>query len=285
MSQPPVLNIRQLSKRFGQRTAVDQVEFNIAAGEIFGLLGPNGAGKSTTVNLSVGLQKPDAGSVNILDKSPDQARAAGLIGLCPQDLAIYPELTAGENLIFFARLYGLRGKTLSTRIDELLELVNLSERRHDRADSFSGGMKRRLNLACALVQQPTLLLLDEPTVGIDPQSRNAILETVENLRDTGCAILYTTHYMEEAQRLCDRVGIIDHGRLLALDSVDALIKAHGGDTLVIATVSGEQRTSQCNDALAKLSEWQQQGELTEFRVITPTLEQVFLNLTGRELRE
>ena len=208
--------------------AVDGISFDIKKGEVFGLLGPNGAGKTTTVNMAVGLLEPDAGSIE-LDGSgqPQQPEARAQIGVAPQTLAIYEDLSGEENLTFFGKIQGLTGKKLKERIAWCLDFVDLSDRRRDRVKTYSGGMKRRLNLAIALIHDPPLLLLDEPTVGVDPQSRNAIFEKIEVMRKEGRTIVYTTHYMEEAQRLCDRVGIIDHGKLLALDTVQGLITTHG----------------------------------------------------------
>ena len=212
-----MLDARSLSKRFGATLAVDNVDLHLAAGESVGLLGPNGAGKTTTISMLSGLLAPDQGEVLIdgrplrSDTDPHKQR----LGLVPQDLAVYEELSAEQNLRIFGALYGLGGKALALAIDRALEVVRLSDRRRDRVADFSGGMKRRINLAAALLHQPTLIILDEPTVGVDPQSRNAIFENIETLRTQGCAILYTTHYMEEAERLCDRIVIIDEGRVIA----------------------------------------------------------------------
>ncbi|NNE96592.1 MAG: ABC transporter ATP-binding protein, partial [Acidimicrobiales bacterium] len=208
-----VLQCRGLSKSFDDRKVVDNLGFSIAQGETYGLLGPNGAGKTTTISMMCGLLRRDAGTVTVmgndLDAEPRKVQAS--IGYVPQDLAIYPDLSAAENLMFFGRLQGLWGKALSNRTAHVLETVGLSDRAKDRAEDFSGGMKRRLNIGIGLLHEPQLLVLDEPTVGVDPQSRDSILASVEQLGATGIGVLYTTHYMEEAQRLCDRVGIIDHG--------------------------------------------------------------------------
>jgi ABC-2 type transport system ATP-binding protein len=205
--------------------------------------------------------------------------------VAPQALAVYDHLTGRENIEFFGRIYGLSGGTLGTRVEWALRFVQLEDRGGDRAVTYSGGMKRRLNLAAALVHDPELILLDEPTVGVDPQSRNAIFESIEALRAQGRTIIYTTHYMEEAARLCDRVGIIDHGRLLAVDTVPALLATYGGaPTLVLARSQGEHRV-QTTDPLGELNRLAAMEPVGEFRLERPTLEQVFLHLTGRQLRD
>ena len=208
-----VLSCDGLRKTFGDRVAVDDVGFSIAAGETYGLLGPNGAGKTTTISMICGLLNRDAGRVTLqgraLDTDTVDVKAA--IGFVPQEIAIYPDLTARENLRFFGKLYGLSGRELDARIDRILDTIGLADRGDERTDAFSGGMKRRLNIGLGMLNDPILLVLDEPTVGVDPQSRNAILDSVEALACEGMAVLYTTHYMEEAERLCDRVGILDEG--------------------------------------------------------------------------
>ena len=207
------------------------------------------------------------------------------MGVAPQALAIYEDLTGEENLVFFGRMQGIPRSALKDRVTQALEFTDLSSRARDRVETYSGGMKRRLNLAIALIQDPPLLLLDEPTVGVDPQSRNAIFERIEQLRSQGRTIVYTTHYMEEAQKLCDRVGIIDHGKLLAIDTVDALIAAHGGKSVVTAlTTDGEIRT-ETDDPGAEVARFSKEQKLLNLRVDTPNLEGVFLNLTGRKLRD
>jgi ABC-2 type transport system ATP-binding protein len=286
MDQPVAVRILHLTKRFGQLVAVDDLSLEIRRGEVFGLLGPNGAGKTTTVNMCVGLLAPDSGSVELDGAGkPTDADVRARIGVAPQSIAIYDELTAQENLEFFARLYGLRGAALGDRARWALEFVGLAERARDRVQTYSGGMKRRLNLAAGLVHDPELLICDEPTVGVDPQSRNAILERILELKRLGRTVIYTSHYMDEVERICDRVGIIDHGRLLALDTVDGLIRKHGGDDLVIADMPrGEVRIA-TREPLAELQKLLGAGGLGRFRVERPDLEQVFLNLTGRTLRE
>jgi ABC-2 type transport system ATP-binding protein len=281
-----LLRFNRVRKRYGTLLAVDDLSLEIRPGEIFGLLGPNGAGKSTTVNLAVGLLSPDRGTVTVGDgASPIEAAVRRRIGVAPQALAVYDQLTGRENLEFFGRMYGLSRSTLAARVRWALDFVQLEDRASDRAMTYSGGMKRRLNLAAGLVHDPELILLDEPTVGVDPQSRNAILDTIETLRGQGRTIIYTTHYMEEAARLCDRVGIIDHGKLLAVETVAALIATYGGaPTLVLARSGGEHRV-QTMDPLAELNRLAAVEPVGEFRLERPTLEQVFLHLTGRQLRD
>jgi len=207
----PVLSCGNLRKTFGERVAVDDVGFTIAPGETYGLLGPNGAGKTTTISIVCGLLTRDEGTVTLQGRELDTGTVdvKAEIGYVPQEVAIYPDLTARENMRFFGKLYDLGGRELDARIGRVLETIGLADRADERTDAFSGGMKRRLNIGLGLLNEPTLLVLDEPTVGVDPQSRNAILDSVEVLAREGMAVLYTTHYMEEAERLCDRVGIFD----------------------------------------------------------------------------
>ncbi len=281
-----MLRFREARKTFGSIVAVDDLTLEIRRGEVFGLLGPNGAGKTTTVSLSVGLLLPDRGAVEIDGAgSPATAGVRAKIGVAPQSLAIYEELTGEENLAFFGRLYGLGSAVLAERVAASLRFVGLSERGRDFAKTYSGGMKRRLNLAVAVLHEPPLLLLDEPTVGVDPQSRNAIFENVLALKERGVTVIYTTHYMEEAQRLCDRVAILDHGRVLALDTVDALIRAHGGNSVVRALTGRGEVRLETDNPVATLNELQRDGGLESFHLVRPDLETVFLRLTGRSLRD
>ncbi len=281
-----MLEINNLRKSFGSTLAVADLSFQIQPGEIFGLLGPNGAGKTTTVNLAVGLLKPDAGVIHLQNGlSPENPKTRTLIGVAPQALALYDDLSGEENLTFFGRLQGLAGKKLAERTNWALNFVQLSDRRRDRVKTYSGGMKRRLNLAVALIHDPPLLLLDEPTVGVDPQSRHAIFENILALQREGRTILYTTHYMEEAQRLCQRVAIMDHGKLLALDTVDHLIAEYGGQDVVIAENELGEIQLRTDDPFAELEKLHHSGKLQRFRVERPTLESVFLQLTGRHLRD
>ena len=233
-SNTVLLEARGLRKQYGSLTAVDGIDFDIRRGEIFGLLGPNGAGKTTTIGMLAGILTPSGGTI-LLDgqASGGTPAARRLLGLVPQELAIYNKLTARENLAFFGELYNLHGAGLAERSDEMLSLVGLADRAGDRADTFSGGMKRRLNLAIGLMHRPQLLMLDEPTVGVDPQSRNHIFEGVRTLNRAGLTVLYTSHYMEEVQALCDRVGIMDGGRLIACDTVSNLIVSHGKPVIEI----------------------------------------------------
>jgi ABC-2 type transport system ATP-binding protein len=216
-----MLRVENLTKRYGQRVAVDAISFGIEQGETVGLLGPNGAGKTTTIAMICGIARPDGGDVSLGGTS--MLRNANAlkrrVGLVPQDLALYEELSAWANLQLFGGLYGLGDAQLRPRGEAALSLVGLADRSKDRVSTFSGGMKRRLNIAAALLHDPDLILLDEPTVGVDPQSRNAIFDNLEELKGRGKTLLYTTHYMEEAERLCDRVLILDHGRVLANDTV------------------------------------------------------------------
>lgn len=224
-----MLLVEGLVKRYGERVAVKGISFRIRQGECVGLLGPNGAGKTSTLAMIAGIAKPDGGSLRFEDAPPgvDLIAQKRRVGLVPQDLALFDELSAWANLQLFGGLYGLDGETLRAKADEALRLVGLADRRRERVKNFSGGMKRRLNIAGALLHDPDLMLLDEPTVGVDPQSRNAIFSNLEQLKARGKTLLYTTHYMEEAERLCDRVLIMDHGKVLADDATAALKSAHG----------------------------------------------------------
>ena len=278
-----------VSKCFGDLRAVDDLSFELEAGEVFGLLGPNGAGKTTAINMAVGLLEPDEGVVRFadeaFDRNPRDAENRRSLGLAPQSIALYEQISGADNLRFFGRLHGLRGSDLEERVAACLDFADLTDVRKKVVSKYSGGMQRRLNLAVAIIHDPELVLLDEPTVGVDPQSRNAIFERVEQLRDAGKQVVYTTHYMEEAQRLCDRVAIIDRGRLMALDTVPALIAAHGGPgNLVVRTGDGESR-HETTDPLATLADLQARQAVDHFQYLPPDLETVFLNLTGRALRD
>ena len=280
------LRLSNLRKTFGSITAVDDLSLEIREGEIFGLLGPNGAGKTTTVSMAVGLLKPDTGSVELKNLgSPADPSVRSLIGVAPQALAIYEELTGEENIKFFGTMQGLSGRRLNERAAWVLDFVGLTERCKHRVSTYSGGMKRRLNIAIALAHDPALLLLDEPTAGVDPQSRNAIFDRIETMRKEGRTVVYTTHYMEEAQRLCDRVAIMDHGRLLALDTVEGLIKIHGGESVIFVDRGKGEERIETDTPMRELVRIHENGEPRHFRVETPDLECVFLNLTGRHLRD
>ncbi len=320
-----MLACRGLRKQFGERTAVDDVSFTVEDDECYGLLGPNGAGKTTTIAIICGLLKADSGEVLVDGKPGGSLEAKAAIGYVPQDLALYPDLSARENLRFFGQLYALSGERLEQRITETLALVGLADRGKEHVGTYSGGMKRRANIAAGLLHEPRLLILDEPTVGVDPQSRHAILETVAGL---GIAVLYTTHYMEEAATLCQRVGIIDDGRLVAEGSPIGLIRQYGGQDRAATDLrpggrQGQWRHQRCrhrrirrgprngmpppprrqrrapdarglelmteHGAAVLPSVVREAGglgvELTGVEVLAPDLEGVFLALTGKELRD
>jgi len=309
-----VLECRGLKRRFGAIQAVDGVSFQIKPGETYGLLGPNGAGKTTTISMIAGLLGRDEGEV-IVSGQPMTTHSTALkanIGYVPQDLAIYPDLSARENLVFFARLYGMSSSNAKRRATEVLETIGLSDRATDQTKKYSGGMKRRLNIGIGLLHQPKLLILDEPTVGVDPQSRNAILQSVEELSTAGMAVLYTTHYMEEAERLCDRVGIIDHGKLIAEGTRRDLVSLVGERDRVTLAATGDIPTAVnalralpwihsadagadgidlvVEDARAHLPALLQEAStagaaIKSVEVAEPDLEAVFLHLTGRALRD
>jgi ABC-2 type transport system ATP-binding protein len=308
-----LLRVEGLSKAFGTLRAVDNVSFAVRAGELYGLLGPNGAGKTTTLSIIAGLLRPDAGEVVVDDVHlrDDPQRARRFLGVVPQELALYEELTARENLEFWGRLAGLSAREARRRAAELLEALALTERAHDPVKTYSGGMKRRVNLGCALLHRPRLLLLDEPTVGIDPQARVNLLDFIRGLQRDGTAILYTTHYLEEAETLCQRIGILDHGRLLAEGTLEELQQRLGGDRLFVlegnlgdaapdtwpgfaARFRVIQRTArqlvvaardtrdpaECLRDLLALP-----VHVENVTLKRPSLNDVFLQLTGRELRE
>jgi ABC-2 type transport system ATP-binding protein len=310
----PILIAQDLKKSYGDVQAVKGISLQVARGEIFGLLGPNGAGKTTTISMLTGLFPPSSGSVTVdgLDLQKETHAVKTKLGLVPQELALYPTLSARQNLNFFGRIYGLRGRDLRARVDEVLEMVGLTERADAAVETYSGGMKRRVNIAAGLLHKPEILFLDEPTVGVDPQSRNAIFESVEARNRAGMTILYTTHYMEEAQRLCHRVAIVDEGKIIALDTPTALIRSLGGGILVVGLGDGQAET--VVDKVAELSAVKAAtytaGELkvethrfqealmgvlditnrldvtiTSLDMLEPNLETVFLHLTGKKLRQ
>jgi ABC-2 type transport system ATP-binding protein len=260
---------------------VDALDLTVDAGQIFGLLGPNGAGKTTTISMMCGVVTPTRGRVIVaghdLARAPFAARAA--VGLVPQDLALYEELTARENLAYFGALYRLRGAELATRIDWALDVAGLADRAREPVARFSGGMKRRLNLAAGLLHRPQLLILDEPTVGVDPQSRNHIFRTIRSLvSDHGMTVLYTSHYMEEVELICRRVAIMDAGKVIACDSVHALLEQHGGGALELEIAGGDP------DAVVHAVE-QTGAQVLALRTRKASLEDVFLALTGHSLRD
>jgi ABC-2 type transport system ATP-binding protein len=284
------LKLTGVVKKFGSTTAVDGLSLTIKRGEVFGLLGPNGAGKTTSISMTIGLIKPDAGTVELCGiGSPDVADVRRHIGVAPQALALYSNLTADENLRFFGQLYGLSGAKLRDRVSAVLNDVGLESRRNDRVRGFSGGMMRRLNLAVAMLHEPAILLLDEPTAGVDPQSRNNIIDMVLRLRDAGTTIVYTTHYMEEAQKLCDRIGVIDRGKLLALGTLAEIMSVHATTSTVTLVRDGGEEHVSTSDPLKELSrvlsDPSRAAGLTGVKIERASLESVFLNLTGRSLRD
>lgn len=316
----PILDVSNVVKRYGALTAVNDVSFSVEEGEIFGLLGPNGAGKSTLISMLTGVFAPDSGSIRIvgMDVVSEADTVKRLIGVVPQEIALYPTLSARENLRFFGEMYGPGGKTLQQRVDRALEMVAMTERAGDAVRTYSGGMKRRINLAIGLINNPRILFLDEPTVGVDPQSRNHIFESVEMLRrEQNMSILYTTHYMEEAERLCDRVAIIDRGQIIALDTPRNLIAMLGGGILRLGFTEADA-TGELSNAIAALeqvrsTELQPPADgrvvlkieannvneallqtlhllntrsinVVSIETLEPNLESLFLHLTGTSLR-
>lgn len=310
-SRMSVLEVHDVRKGFGSIQAVDGVSFAAEAGQMVGLLGPNGAGKTTTISMLSGLLKPDSGQIRIGGSSlkADDDPVKRRIGLVPQELALYDELTADENLSLFGSLYNLRAKQLAERMSENLELVGLADRRRGRVGEFSGGMKRRLNLAAALLHDPEILLLDEPTVGVDPQSRNAIFENLEALKRRGKALVYTTHYMEEVERMCDRVVIMDHGKVIADDTRQGLYATlqstnvlrleiaplvdlaalRNAPSVEWADVEGNALRiglRELDDASPVLAWLRDRGHrIQHMATERANLEAVFLHLTGRTLRD
>lgn len=310
-----IVKMEQVIKKFGDVTAVDKVSLEIEEGEIFGLLGPNGAGKSTAINMITGLLTIDKGSISIYGKDvrKDKMTTKSYVGIVPQDIAIYEDLTSLENVKFFASLYGLRGKMLEEAALEALEFTGLSEKKNQFPKNFSGGMKRRLNIACAIAHKPKLIIMDEPTVGIDPQSRNHILQSVKKLNEMGSTIIYTSHYMEEVEEICTRIAIMDHGKVIALGTCSELENMINDRDVVVVTISEPaskvdeniireipgvenvdigENTVKITSArevtnLDKIIQYFIENDLTIKSVEskTPDLETVFLSLTGRKLRD
>jgi len=314
MRNTPIFIVEDLWKSYAQTDAVQGLSFEILKGEFFGLLGPNGAGKTTTIGLLSGLIEPTRGHISIdgfdLFSRPMEAKAK--LGLVPQSIALYPTLSARDNLVFFGRIYGLKGKRLRDRITRVLEIVELTDRASQTVATYSNGMKRRLNMAAGLLHEPEILILDEPTVGVDPQSRNAILESIKSLNQSGVTVLYTTHYIEEAQRLCDRVAIIDQGKIIALDHPTRLIRDFGKANIhmefnigidhellgqlehigLVRVVDDQRRkihveTNRIDEASRELLELMKirDGLIKTLDISEPNLETVFIHLTGRNLRD
>ena len=308
-----MINVEHLRKQYGETVAVDDVTFAAEGGRIFGLLGPNGAGKSTTIGCISGLLKPSAGRITVLahDVVTDSIEARRELGIVPQELALYEELGARENLAYWGAAYGLGGDALKRRVVEVLEIIGLADRATEPVKRYSGGMKRRLNFGCGIVHRPKVLLLDEPTVGVDPQSRVRLLDLVRQQAANGTCVLYTTHYMEEAQDLCDRLAIIDHGKLLVIGTLDELRRMMGENDLVrlsgrfnpqaarrelealgAEVVSADEQSLRLavQGASKKLpaifaAVASSGGEVQETSLTQPSLESLFIKLTGRELRE
>ena len=310
-----MLSVENLTKQYGDLTAVDDVNFSAGEGKIFGLLGPNGAGKSTSINCISGLMPPTSGRIIVagFDIVKDGKNAKAALGIVPQELALYEDLPARENLIYWGKAYGLHGAELDARVDDVLGHIGLADRAKDLPKNFSGGMKRRLNFGCGIVHQPKVLLLDEPTVGVDPQSRQRLFEMIEAERDSGACVLYTTHYMEEAERLCDSLAIIDHGKVIAMgteaelksklgardvlqltgDFPDGLVAAvtargigdlelisEGEGTLTLTMTDASQYLPAIFESITSAG-----GKVNETSLRSPNLETLFLLLTGKELRE
>ena len=308
------IEVNHLKKSFGDLQAVQDASFKAEAGEVLSLLGPNGAGKSTTISMLSGLLAPTEGDASIMGhsvtKEPEAAKKS--LGVVPQDIALYPDLSARENLVFWGKMYGLRGAALKQRVDEVLDIIGLADRQKDHVGKFSGGMKRRVNIGAALLHKPAVIIMDEPTVGIDPQSRRHILDNVKELNRQGMTVLYTTHYMEEAAELSDHIAIMDKGRVIAYGTHDELIKLVGEETRIDLTLNVEAEkvlgawqavegvtgidatdgkvsalVDDSNRVLPRLFEAASKVNvrITSVDIQEPNLETVFLHLTGRALRD
>jgi ABC-2 type transport system ATP-binding protein len=314
MNDVPAIDVLDLQKSFGENHAVQGVSFDVKQGEIFSLLGPNGAGKTTTISMLSCLLRPNGGDARVMGHSirTDSMGVKSVLGVVPQDLALYEDLTARENLFFWGKMYGLRGSKLKLRVDEVLDVIGLRDRANERVGKYSGGMKRRVNIGVALLHRPKVIYMDEPTVGIDPQSRRNILDSVVKLKDEGMTVLYTTHYMEEAQELSDHIGIMDHGKLIACGTGEELVKLVGQQTRIDLTLNGDgvnvmkmwqeiegvSRVSAENGLVTVLVADSNQSlphlfeaaahlsiRITSVDIREPNLEAVFLHLTGRALRD
>jgi ABC-2 type transport system ATP-binding protein len=314
MNNLSAIEVRDLHKSFGETQAVKGVSFDVQHGEIFSLLGPNGAGKTTTISMLSCLLRPDHGDARVMGHSvrEDPMGVKAVLGVVPQDIALYEDLTARENLTFWGKMYNLRGSTLKKRVDEVLDVIGLRDRAGERVGKYSGGMKRRVNIGVALLHKPKVIYMDEPTVGIDPQSRRNILDSVVALKNQGMTVLYTTHYMEEAQELSDHIAIMDQGKLIALGTNDELVKLVGEQTRIDLTLNVDAKTvleawrgvkgvarvsakdglvtvlvDDSNRALPRLFEsaTRLNARITSIDIREPNLEAVFLHLTGRALRD
>ncbi|WP_053368818.1 ABC transporter ATP-binding protein [Bacillus sp. FJAT-27245] len=307
-----MLSVSGIRKAFKDFEAVRGVSFTVGKGEAFGLLGPNGAGKSTTINMLTGLFPPNEGSIMLsgIDMKSNPKKAQALLGIVPQEIALYQTMSAKDNLYFWGRMYGLSGSLLDQRVAETLELIGLADRANDKVETFSGGMKRRVNIGAAILHRPELLIMDEPTVGIDPQSRAHILETVKRLNNEGMTVIYTSHYMEEVEFLCERIGIMDHGKLIASGTIPELRETIGDRSRMVFTiqgapnpdilkgivppkdcqVSGDKLTVFHKEPQSVLSSLIQRitemgAQISGVEIVEPNLESVFLHLTGRSLRD
>jgi ABC-2 type transport system ATP-binding protein len=308
------IQVTNLHRAFGEIKAVQGVSFDVQSGEIFGLLGPNGAGKTTTISMLATLLRPDEGDAFVMGHSirRDPMAVKSVLGVVPQEIALYEDLSARENLTFWGKMYGLRGARLRQRVNEVLDLIGLSDRANGRVGTFSGGMKRRVNIGVALLHKPEVIYMDEPTAGIDPQSRRNILDSVVTLKNQGMTVLYTTHYMEEAQELCNHIAIMDHGRVMACGTHEELVRLVGEQTRIDLTlnveagrvletwqaVEGVSRVSTENGQITVLVEdsnavlprlfeaaTRLSARITSVDIREPNLEAVFLHLTGRALRD
>ena len=311
-----VLEVKQLTKRFKDFEAVKSVSFSVQKGESYGLLGPNGAGKTTTIQMISGLFPPSSGSIEIagVDMVRHPKKGQGLLGIVPQEIALYQTMSARENLAFWGRMYGLKGSNLQKRINDVLEIIGLADRAKEKVETFSGGMKRRVNIGAAILHSPELLIMDEPTVGIDPQSRSHILETVKKLNKEGMTVIYTSHYMEEVEYLCEKIGIMDHGEFITSGTISELRETIGDRSRIVMNFSEVHEPGNIKKFLAPLVHEEdlimQQNELailhkepqkilseliqsitgagyeiTSVEIVEPNLESVFLHLTGRSLRD